>query len=568
MNPGEREAITKKFKEFFIEATAVNSSRNINDAEKRRRKNDVFTRMFQFAFTKPEYLLMSKPFRESVRIKAVEFRDSDISTPELKEAAIKIIELIDNLEANPPVSPEVEITEALKQGNTEVLEKRLKTGWNPLFPMSNGVVPIEIAIRAKNQAAIQWLHEHGLKQKYQDILPSGFSPLGLAIQEESPEIITQLIKLGAPWLVRSRTTAYSDGSALEDAINKDKSELLNAMFEGGVSPNSYIRTPIGNQLIIEFAMDRYLMNSFQAILDHPQFKIGTIEECTKNGGYPKTFTDIILKKIGFLAKLPAKDVPVTTIFLPTPEFTGQIPPAGLDQTIQLAHKKEEWDSVAETLFRQIIGDCICAQGVNTNYIKTTFEKPGVIDFVVYIIRQDTGTLVSFAMCKLEKEKTLYVDIICAKNKYKGFGTIMLSKVKELQKFYKRPRLELNSVPEAEGFYAVQQFKRNRAGNKANSGLLHMTFAHPNLAEYNVAEPAAAAAAEAPGPEAGGGAAAAAPPEQEPAGLPPGYSLYYSLPPAPPSPPAKRNKGASVGGKRKTRIHKRKRTHKQTRKRYT
>ncbi len=92
------------------------------------------------------------------------------------------------------------------------------------------------------------------------------------------------------------------------------------------------------------------------------------------------------------------------------------------------------------------------------------------DFIICLLTAE-NTLLGFSALNLH-ESTLHIELFCTHYRYKGLGSLLMNKIKELHNALGRNVLNLNSVQSAREFYRKQGFVEN-ANNIG--GLRHMTY---------------------------------------------------------------------------------------------
>jgi GNAT superfamily N-acetyltransferase len=92
------------------------------------------------------------------------------------------------------------------------------------------------------------------------------------------------------------------------------------------------------------------------------------------------------------------------------------------------------------------------------------------DFIICLLTAE-NTLLGFSALNLH-ESTLHIELFCTHYRYKGLGSLLMNKIKELHDALGRNVLNLNSVQSAREFYRKQGFVEN-ANN--SGGLRHMTY---------------------------------------------------------------------------------------------
>lgn len=101
MDPGAIDNYASTVKDFFEQLAAVEQRVNIGAEQKIQIKLQIFVRLFKYVSSHPKFLAIKPPFRRAVKAKAQDFIVDPNASNELIEAAGDLINIINNLPADP-----------------------------------------------------------------------------------------------------------------------------------------------------------------------------------------------------------------------------------------------------------------------------------------------------------------------------------------------------------------------------------------------------------------------------------------------------------------------------------
>jgi len=135
---------------------------------------------------------------------------------------------------------------AIHFGDTVLISKLIELGVNVNSPLTNGKLPISIAVEANNEAALDSLIKNGVDVNKP--LPNGKTLLFEAVNSKNLAAIELLVKKGAD--VHQKFT--NDETVLFEAIRQESLEAVEILVKNGadvnaknnLDPNSYSNTPL------------------------------------------------------------------------------------------------------------------------------------------------------------------------------------------------------------------------------------------------------------------------------------------------------------------------------------
>jgi ankyrin repeat protein len=372
----------------------------------------------------------------------------------------------------------LDVKGAMDRGDTATLEEAIDLGYDFNRALPNDRTPFEYSIDNYTYDYFPILVRGGAD--INRVSPtSHYTPLGYAIQTGSSAAIEPLLASGAkvdifvsdsPLLMGGQENVLP----FHLAILNNSEAILDKFLSAGVDVNRPLDAN-GLEFPLEVAIVNGKRRAFRRLLDQPGLNLEPFKEKALNYEYPDIYNKAILEKLGNPPRQKARDIPSTITMYLTPSFQGAFPEIGEDKLIQELVPADQWAAAGPKLVKSIDDNLMCGYALGEEYIKTLLKSRDKLDFVLLVKRKDTGEHVGICMCKFkDSPPQIYIDIICAKQKYSGFGPLMLEKVKALQKFYKRPHVVLNSVPEKVDFYASQGFIRRPAENVTRS-LMRMRY---------------------------------------------------------------------------------------------
>jgi hypothetical protein len=92
-------------------------------------------------------------------------------------------------------------------------------------------------------------------------------------------------------------------------------------------------------------------------------------------------------------------------------------------------------------------------------------------FVFLQTTQDPFDLLGFVTVMIEKEKQMYIDLICSNPKYSGTGTFLLNFLKKIARHTEKTSIHANSTNDAILFYKKKGFRIGKRDEKL--GLSHV-----------------------------------------------------------------------------------------------
>jgi hypothetical protein len=460
------------------------------------------------------------------------------------------------------------IKRAIQAGDKDTIEAIRAKGVNLDLEDFVGVTPLMYAVLYGNpNNMLETLLSLGASINKAN--RAGKTALAFAIENDMPDILELLIGKGADYKsIMTFGGGYTLYPVVAAASFYSPAVLAILLKQGDLDINGRY----SSKLLLNYAMRNGNEATFQFLVGQPGINLAPFEECAKNNGYDEPFNGLILKALAF-EKIPASAQPIQSVFYASPSFRGAIPNDLVDVVLDPSNYAVRSEQLLDTTLKE----CICATDVQNSYLQEVIHGD-VIDFVVEMRNPGTNELLGFMLVKLKGGRELYIDVICAKNKFKGVGTLMANLAKNLQKLYKRPFLTLNSVPKAMGFYAKQGFQRNTSTN--HGGLLGMKYTNASLLPPPPPPPPPPPAGFFPPPPGFVPGSLPPPPPPPPAGgvphfpyPPPGFQFGNKIPPPPPPPKSGLSAAQRAvspppegrGGQRKSRKGRRpRRTHKQTR----